>query len=218
MKITRRQLRSLIKESLGLKEGIIKKDIANLPYKTLNKIYDRHQGVGTFLANIKINEQIKNAKPEDWWLASKVEISSADSTEKGSEENARIIGISKRLDGFGYMMYRQAETQYRDEKSGKEVIINYDWACCKSDPKDKNYTWVRHQTYMIASESGQGYKVTINKTNSDDAPSKEEFIVNGKRMKSIRDVYENLKSSGVDIGEMFFAVAEALDTDTYEIE
>lgn len=217
MKITRRQLRRLIKESLRLKEGIVKKTIAKIPYKTLNKIYARHQGVGTFLANIKINEQIKNAKPEDWWLASKVE-SSASDTEKGSEENTRVTGMSKRLDGFGYMMYRKANAQYRDEKSDKEVTINYDWACCKSDPKDKNYIWVRHQTYTIASESGQGYKVTINKTNSGDAPRKEEFIVNGKRMKSLRNVYENLKASGVDIKEMLFAAGEALDTDTYEIE
>jgi len=217
MKITRRQLQRLIKESLGLKEGIIKKAIAKIPYKTLNKIYARHQGIGTFLANIKVHEAIKSAKPEDWWVASQVDSAMTD-TEKGSKENARVTGMSKRLDGKGYMMYRSADVKYRDEKSGKEVIINYDWACCKTGPKDKNYTWVRHQTYAIADEDGKGYKVTINKTNSDDAPRKEEFIVNGKQMKSIRDVYENLKASGVDIQEMLFAAAEALDTDTYEIE
>jgi hypothetical protein len=217
MRITRRQLNKIIKESLGLRENFVKKAISKIPYKTLNKIYDRHQGVGTFLANIKVNEQIKQAKPEDWWVASEVDSAQTD-TEKGSKENARAIGMSKRLDGYGYMMYRKSDGEYKDKKTGKKVVINYDWACCKSDPKDKNYTWVRHQTYVISDDKGTGYKVTINKTNSDDAPRKEEFIVNGKRMKSLRDVYENLKASGVDIQEMLFAAAEALDVDTYEID
>lgn len=217
MKITRRQLNRIIKESLGLRENFITKAISKIPYKTLNKIYDRHQGVGTFLANIKVHEQIKKARPEDWWVSSEVNSAMAD-TKKSGKENARSTEISKRLDGYGYMMYRKSDGEYTDKKTGKKVVINYDWACCKSDPKDKNYTWVRHQTYTISDDKGKGYKVTINKTNSDDAPRKESFIINGKQVNSLRDVYENLKASGVDIQEMLFAAAEGLQTDTYEIE
>ena len=213
MKITRMQLRRLIKESLNLKEGFIKKAISKIPYKKLNKVYDRHQRVGEFLANIKISEEIKNAKPEDWWVSSKI-----DSAQSNTDEFVRSQGLSKRLDGKGYMMYRSTEGEYTDKKSGKKVTISYDWSACKTDPKAKSYTWVRHQTYTIADDKGEGYKVTIHKTNSDDAPRKEMYVVNGKTMKSMRDVYENLKASGVDIRDMLFKAAEGLDTDTYEID
>ena len=167
MKITRYQLRKLIKESLGLKEGLVKKAISKIPYKTINKVYDRHQGVGTFLANIKVNEKIKEAKPEDWWEASTIGSNQLDSTKAGdSEESAMSSGMSKRKDGYGYMMHRSTDGNYTDEKTGKKVIFNYDWACNKLSPNDKNYTWVRHQTFTISDDSGKGRKVTINKTNS----------------------------------------------------
>ena len=104
MKITKYQLRKIIKESLGLKEGLVKKAISKIPYKTINKVYDRHQGVGTFLANIKVNEKIKNAKPEDWWESSTIGSSQLDSTKDGdSEDTSGVAGLSKRKDGYGYM-------------------------------------------------------------------------------------------------------------------
>jgi hypothetical protein len=214
MKVTRRQLKRIITESLGIvQEGFVKKAIAKIPYKSLNKIYSRHQGVGTFLANIKISEQIKNAKPEDWWVASEV-----DSTQTNDKEQARSVGLSKRKDGYGYMMYRKSDGEYTDKKTGKNVIINYDWACNKIEPNAKDYTWVRHQTFTISDTKGKGHKITMNKTNSKDAPDQEQYIVNGKKVGSLRDVYENLKEIGIDIQEMLFAVGEGLDADMYEID
>ena len=44
------------------------------------------------------------------------------------------------------------------------------------------------------------------------------FIVNGKKMSSLRDVYENLKATGIDIQELLFSVGEGLDKQTYEID
>ena len=43
------------------------------------------------------------------------------------------------------------------------------------------------------------------------------YIVNDKQMSSLRDVYENLKATGIDIGMLFASIAEGLDTKTYEI-
>ena len=59
---------------------------------------------------------------------------------------------------------------------------------------------MRHQTFTISDDSGEGRKITMNKTNSDDAASQESYIVNGKKMSSLRDVYDNLKTTGIDIG------------------